>query len=691
MAKVSLTVAGGIIGSFVGAPHLGMMIGGALGGYIERKNADPIRQEGPRLDDLKVQVSSYGSPIYRVWGTMRIAGNIIWAGNKIQSSTTETSGGGKDGPEVATTAYHYHSSFAIAICVGPVDRLLRIWADGKLIYSVIPSNDSIIGISGLNFTFYEGNETQVADPIIEAVIGAGDVPGFRGMCYVVFESFPLALFGNRIPNFSFDVTTNASEDDVPFTLLNDFIDPADWPEDRIVFFPDGVNFIVEQLQHWAKFNTTNNALIKLADYSAFGDYIPAKFGGSPYETVNFDIDEGNYIYTLAGSSGTHYLTKLDGITLAMVEQAASAMGEAVNYMRVFRNPTYPFIISFKTDTDNAAIYIHSRTGLTGTYIDAFIPYSEHGGDAVFAWHSMDLDDDNGIIWAVSSVTYFTAVTYFTIHKIQLNTDGAIATHEFRKALYGSDNIATEIIYDPTSDQIAIGSTGHNWMKFYDAGSFSPPVADVGDTLTPILLSHMSIQLDAGRMKSAFRQGVKNGYLYIHTTSGGDFVNRVDVVAYAATRTWELIDSTVAFSGGACYDPLTHSMVVGVDISGAPRIIKMNLDRSDSTQVLLSDIVDDICEISGLDPNTEIDTTDLTTLVHGFVANEGMRARAALQVLMEGYFFSAVESDGILKFINKGGSVVDAILAADLAAYTAESQRPQQLVTIRTEELSMPKE
>ncbi|GAG96254.1 unnamed protein product, partial [marine sediment metagenome] len=64
---------------------------------------------------------------------------------------------------------------------------------------------SITGISGLNFTLYEGNETQIADATIEADIGAGNVPGFRGLCYIVFDTFPLALFGNRIPNFSFDV------------------------------------------------------------------------------------------------------------------------------------------------------------------------------------------------------------------------------------------------------------------------------------------------------------------------------------------------------------------------------------------------------------------------------------------------------------------------------------------------------
>lgn len=672
MAKVALTVAGGIIGSAVGMPGLGAMLGGQLGGYIERRGADPIRQEGPRLDDLHVQVSSYGSPIFRVWGTMRVAGNIIWSGDKVQSSTTETSGGGKAGPEVATTAYHYHSSFAIAICAGPIDRLLRIWADGKLIYSIVPTNDSIIGISGLNFTLYEGNETQVADPIIEAEIGAGDVPGFRGLCYIVFDTFPLALFGNRIPNFSFDVTTNASEDDVPYTVLNDFIDPSEWTEDRIVFFPDGINFIVEQLQTWAKFNTTNNALIKSVDYTDSSDRIPVKYGSPPYETVNFDIDENNIIYTISGHSTTgHRMCRLDGITLALIDTKISALTVDAKYLRVFQNPDYPFTVSFDPSAIGTHLYIYHRT--TYAFIDAYSAL------ATVYWRSVDLDHVNGIIYAVGRTE--TPNSSSAVWKFQLRTDGTFESVVVENLNFNDPGavIADEISFDSESNQVIIGDYTNNELRFFDVDDLSTVIAIV------------SVPIDFKRVKSNFRQGVQNGFLYLHTTTGGNNVNRIDVSAYASTRSWELTDSAVVWNGGACYDPLTHSMIIGIELNGDPRIIKMNLDRSDSTRVPLSDIVNDICEISGLNPTTEIDTTALTTLVHGFVVNENMRGRAALEILMQTFFFTAVESDGILKFVNKGGSVVAAILEVDLAAHIANSERPQQLITTRQEEIGLPAE
>ena len=663
MAKVALTVAGGVVGQAVGMPGLGMMLGGALGSYIERRGADPIRQEGPRLDDLHVQVSSYGQPIFRIWGTMRVAGNVIWAGDKIESYSNETSGGGKDGPEIATTTYLYHQSFAIVICSGPIDRLLRIWADGKLIYSIVPTNDSITGISGLNFTLYTGDETQVADATIEADIGAGDVPGFRGLCYVVFDTFPLGLFGNRMPNFSFDVTTNASEDDVPFTLLGDFIDPSEWTEDRIVFFPDGINFIVEQLGHWARFNTTNNALIKSADYSSGSDTIPAITGAPPYKTISFDVDENNNIYTFRGSETNHKLCKLDGITLALIEEADSVVTSYVQYCRTFRNPDYPYVVGVGT----GAIYVLSKSDLG----DVILKYQ----DTNRPFYCVTIDDDNGVIF-VGGYKLDSPGFGYEITMIRMGTDGQVISTSVTDITMPP----TEMCFDPATEQLIVGDVLSSKVQFYDVYGTGELTAEISVSLTPNF-----------RTNSAFRQGVQNGHLYIPTTTGGNVINRIDVAAQAGDRSWELADSTIAGDGGACYDPLTHSMVVGVDVSGSPRIIKMNLDRSDSTRVPLSEIVEDICEIVGLNPSTELDTTDLTALVHGFVVNENMRARAALEVLMRAYFFTAVESDGLLKFVAKGGNVIGAIPEANLAAHVVGSERPQQLISARQEELSLPAE
>ncbi len=43
------------------------------------------------------------------------------------------------------------------------------------------------------------------DPLIAAVEGNGNAPAYRGTAYVVLENLDLTPFGNRIPQFSFEV------------------------------------------------------------------------------------------------------------------------------------------------------------------------------------------------------------------------------------------------------------------------------------------------------------------------------------------------------------------------------------------------------------------------------------------------------------------------------------------------------
>lgn len=65
-----------------------------------------------------------------------------------------------------------------------------------------------------NITVYLGDETQTADPTISAF--EDDVPAFRGTAYVVFENLSLTDFGNRIPNFNFEVEADEGGNP-PFT------------------------------------------------------------------------------------------------------------------------------------------------------------------------------------------------------------------------------------------------------------------------------------------------------------------------------------------------------------------------------------------------------------------------------------------------------------------------------------------
>lgn len=202
MATLVLTV----VGSVIGGP-LGASIGSFIGSQIDQALFAPtIKSEGPRLGDLSVQASSYGSPIPRVFGPEnRIAGNVIWSTGLVEEKTTKTQGGKGGRPKTKTTTYTYHVDIAIALCRGPVASVKRIWADGKLF-----RNENGVQKHASAIRFYPGSETQTPDPVMEAALGLGQCPAHRGLCYLVFEHLELGDFGNRIPNLTFEIEAHPS-------------------------------------------------------------------------------------------------------------------------------------------------------------------------------------------------------------------------------------------------------------------------------------------------------------------------------------------------------------------------------------------------------------------------------------------------------------------------------------------------
>jgi hypothetical protein len=131
MAQLGFAVAGAAIGSMFGMPQLGWIAGAAVGGLIFPAKGPKV--EGPRLGDLSVSSSAYGMPIAIVYGTMRLAGNMIWSSG-IREQKTKQNAGGKGSGGQTQTSYTYFASFLLAFGEGPAEDVLRLWADGKLIY-----------------------------------------------------------------------------------------------------------------------------------------------------------------------------------------------------------------------------------------------------------------------------------------------------------------------------------------------------------------------------------------------------------------------------------------------------------------------------------------------------------------------------------------------------------------------------
>jgi len=213
MATLVLSAAGAAIGSGFGGTVMGLSgavigraAGAVLGRVIDTRLAGRGSQlvERGRVERFRLTGAGEGRSMARIWGRVRLGGHVIWSSPFEEIVTTEVHRGGKGGGGRARTdtqidSYSYRVSLALGLCEGTILRVGRVWADGEE-----------IGPDRIALRVYTGSETQMPDPKIEAVEGAGAVPAFRGLAYVVIEDLDLAPFGNRVPQFSFEVVRKAA-------------------------------------------------------------------------------------------------------------------------------------------------------------------------------------------------------------------------------------------------------------------------------------------------------------------------------------------------------------------------------------------------------------------------------------------------------------------------------------------------
>ncbi len=202
MATVILSAAGAAVGGSIGGTlaglssvAIGRAVGATLGKIVDQRllGQGAAAVETGKVDRFRLTSAGEGNAVAQVFGRMRVGGQVIWASD-FQEMVSVT-GGGKGGPPTPkTTTYSYSVSLAIALCEGEITSVGRVWADGE---EVAPDE--------LYMRIYTGSPQQLPDPVMEAVEGEGAVPAYRGTAYVVMEDVALEAFGNRVPQFSFEV------------------------------------------------------------------------------------------------------------------------------------------------------------------------------------------------------------------------------------------------------------------------------------------------------------------------------------------------------------------------------------------------------------------------------------------------------------------------------------------------------
>lgn len=198
---------------------LGMLVFDAL--FPERPNVEPSK-----LADLHYMGSSYGTSWAKIWGDVRIGGQVSYLHKDAEGNhfkEVSSGGGGKKspgtGPDYAVTGF---VGFGQATIYFPDNtdesggellhrdhRIFQVWANqSELIYEV---NDlGVVTTNPYGLVPVQGTESQVADSDIVALEGLGsNTPAMRGIVGFYFKNLKCKKWGNTIPQLSARIKTAA--------------------------------------------------------------------------------------------------------------------------------------------------------------------------------------------------------------------------------------------------------------------------------------------------------------------------------------------------------------------------------------------------------------------------------------------------------------------------------------------------
>lgn len=631
MGDLALAVTGAAVGFAIGGPtgaQIGWAVGSAAGSALFGPKGPTV--EGPRLQDLQIQSSAEGAPIAQTYGSVRIAGNVIWGKPLSEHRHKEKSGGkGGGGGGATSITYTYTADFAIALCEGQINAVRKIWADGKLIYDVSEPTAAEQAIAdgggyladrvsalqaslektvkgGGTMRIYTGSETQLPDPLIEADLGAGNAPAYRGTAYLVFDNLSLEDFGNRIPNITVEVVTGQAA-------------PA-YLGKQSVPLPSDISGIAHA-EDSSQYVRADRALISGKRINDSGSLVSS-------------IDP-TFVYQSGSVAMGARITPIN-----------IGEGEA----RIFGDMDEPRI--GLVDIGGTMLYVYEATTSGNVLAAVFRPSDTSQG---FIGNSYP-----GAVFSREGATYLyhsgSKKLYRGIEAGYLSTGAAVSA---------------EVLH-------IISSLVAGTIKALFVGRSEIYVVIDGAPLNLVILDLESgaeirrISLTGYNNADCMLYSAEDGvvYILIQVNSNNQFA-LVEVSGDVVSKNYGTLASSFPLNVTATIPP-AFAVDSGLLVLFAPSISANKgihyfaLSVVGSDTVPLSSIVSNICARAGLDSG-DINVTDLADIpVRGYLRANQMTARSALEPLSQAYRFDATESDGVLKFVLRGTASVATLTVDDFA-------------------------
>ncbi len=730
--RLATALAGAAIGAFVPGVglSLGFTVGNLVGGIFFGDSAQSQTAEGPRLQDLGVTTSTYGKGIPQTYGSVRVGGNMIWSTDIVEVRSEESSGGdggGKGGPsqpESTQVTYEYFGNFAMAFGAGK-KFIRRVWANKKLIVDV--SDEFAVGESktfkydASIFRMYLGDEVQMPDPLIEADKGVGLVPGHRGMVYMVFEQLPLRDFGNRIPQIEAELVDVAS---TSWAAVNDSVGGLEADNDYIDqsgFTPLGYNIDGSFINIYNRVTRVNVDVVdvRVDITTAISEAVNSGSPGGIEHTSTrhrHHVDPSSGMLSLVvNESG---MTTRGGVILHVGVLKAPVPED---HIRDFRSGTWQYVDSNNFNAEFVRVYkiggirrLFLSTGLTNHDMLASAPF------VFFNVGSLELPE---ILEVVKVVEQGDLGTQYS-GKIDpdIVVDGLTS---WNGAAYDPVN-ERAWFHDNGNQIVLIDSSGAGTLT--DLNTILDPLHTTGgsftvrgiayDTYNEVLVvatddDHFTIDPVTFAVVSSAGPNTANAISDAgaagHTsgTTGNLWANQetiarlfYEIVSVNEIVRWNTDDITTPLqrynetditgdpwftTAGPYYDPLTNAL--SNTTSGGTWTF---IDRFGSGGIILGALVTQIVEAGGILGAADIDVTELTETVRGYVVPNPTTQRKMCEPLQQAFFFDGAEIDGKIVFKKRTGSSSQTITSDELGAKVAGQTSPQKLIEPRKQEVEVPR-
>lgn len=702
---VLVAVAGGLVGSIFGVPQLGFLIGSLLGSFL-------FQPSGPKavgkVNDVRVTSSTYGSPITRGFGTARVGGNIIFGDALKEHKHKE---GGKGGPSY--TSYTYTWTGGVGIARGPIADVLRIWADSKLVFDKTgATSKKTLNQYKLNFRLYTGTETQLPDAALEAKVGVDNAVAHRGLAYIVFDDIPVKDYGNRVPNWTFEVVFDATTASNPATQMlaqggsNSVIgsfggsgSAVDWDNDRM--------FLIEGSSTRGIY--TDSVLTGTTTNYTPGTSLGFNFGGT---SARFYLGLDGYLYMQNNATNISPWYKID-------PDAGTVVG-------TFGTSSYPFITNDQSAGPHTGfvfnggavplqiagtnllftIGVGGTLSLTDVGVFCTDSMSVIASDGYFSNGITDgyghicggvtVSDDEGTVFCIGSNT--TLLSSVDVTKFVVNQYGQFSQTILR-TLHATDIDASWVginggapLYDLTDGNFICGVTCNNTVPTGVSQHYMLKIdSTTGDILWKTAVNSIPLSGDNNILSNGEYSWVGSGGEDYNgagngSASGFRAVYTINTATGDLTRDeWQMAQPPVQQNYNGDWSAIAFYGTVSPDVSNHWWVILAN--RASAGAVSVADVVTRLCADVGL-ASSDIDVADLSGLnVDGYVITQQQNAKDSIAPLALTFSFDGVESDDKIKFVKRGSASVVTIPATDLAIMDAKTNSVSQ--ETRTQEVELP--